>query len=202
MLKNKSFSSYTWEGCDVLHIKQFSPLRQGHALIKPLDFHLKSGESLHISGKNGIGKSSVLKGLLGLLPIQGSISRAAHVRCAYLSHQQGLHPDLTVYEYLETHPARYVISHSAIDDSLTQWDLDIALWDQPIRTLSQGQKTRVALAGLSLTQAQLWLLDEPFAALDTQAMHHVCMQLQALMRQGDCHGDCLSYPFYICANVS
>jgi heme exporter protein A len=134
---------------------------------------------LRVSGANGAGKTSLLRMLCGLLaPAKGQVlwqgqdvlhSREAfHQQLIYLGHAAALKDDLTPLENLLV-AAR--LGGAAPDDAAARKALaDAGLAGRehvPSRTLSQGQRRRAALARLPLGQALLWVLDEPFNALDT-----------------------------------
>lgn len=146
-----------------------------------LNLSLLPGTLLQITGSNGAGKTSLLRILCGLSPpSQGEVrwrgEPIAKLRgeflaeVAYIGHQHGVKGDLTARENL-----RLAFSlgegnmKTSLDDVLARARLD-DFSDVPTRTLSLGQKKRVALARLLVTSAQLWLLDEPLAALDIQGI--------------------------------
>lgn len=134
------------------------------------------GEALLLQGPNGSGKSTLLRVLAGLMPAaEGTVAwdgtdvardhEAHRARLAYLGHQDALKGGLTALENL-----RFWASFNGgdADAALKAFGL-AALADRPARTLSAGQKRRLALSRLVLSAAPLWLLDEPVTALDTEA---------------------------------
>lgn len=165
------------------------PLLAAHALtysrnatpiLGPLHFHINPGEALIVQGPNGIGKTTLLRILAGLLHSDsGHIDinthhnttapeRTRHI--AYLSHLPGLKQDLSALENLHFlnalhgyHPQR------TPSNALTL----VGLTDHAqtlVRQLSAGQKKRLSLAQLWLSPAPLWLLDEPYANLDPEGI--------------------------------
>lgn len=166
----------------MLEVRDLECIRGDHLLFSGLSFQLKAGEVLHVRGKNGSGKTSLLRMLSGLTsPAEGeilwqgeSISRLGddyHARMTYLGHLNGVKGDLTAYENLKINCALSGLSPS--EDELFQALADTGLEgreDLPTKVLSQGQKRRVALAHLLLSQAELWILDEPYVALDVDAV--------------------------------
>jgi heme exporter protein A len=147
-------------------------------VLRGVSLELRGGEILQLTGSNGAGKTTLLRILSGLIyPEEGRVLwgganiredlRAYHAQLAYVGHEPPLKSDLTARENL-----RYWVG---VRRRLTSADIDAALdevgadeWrDRAARTLSAGQKRRVALAGLKLIAAPLWLLDEPTTNLDT-----------------------------------
>ncbi len=152
-------------------------VRGGRTLIRGLDLTVEAGRPVHLLGVNGSGKTTLLRTLASLRPPEaGEIHWCGHrlerVRSeflqtmAYVGHAAGLKQDLTARENLAAHLAlagRQPVE--SIPAALAAVGLR-RLADRPVRRLSAGQARRVALAGLRLTAAQLWILDEPFTALD------------------------------------
>jgi len=154
-------------------------VRRGYrAIFSGIDLSLRQGELLQVMGPNGAGKSSLLRVLSSLMPpAEGNLCwrgrpvRAGDpdylVRLAYLGHTNGIYPDLSAIENLQfaARMAGQRPSAQAARLALCQLGLD-GVADAPVRTLSQGQRRRVALARLALTPCELWLLDEPATSLD------------------------------------
>ena len=154
--------------------------RGGRALLRGLAFSLQGGELLRIAGANGSGKTTLLKILCGLLaPDGGEVRwRGEPIRelredysrhLVYLGHSPAVKADLTATENLGISCvlAGLAVSPQAVQQALARYALPGKV---PVRRLSQGQRRRAALARLLLSEsAPLWLLDEPFAALDAPA---------------------------------
>ncbi|MFZ1414305.1 MAG: heme ABC exporter ATP-binding protein CcmA [Defluviicoccus sp.] len=156
--------------------------RGGRRVFHGLSFTVAAGEALVLVGRNGCGKSSLLRLMAGLgRPAEGLLawsgvaiaddSEAHHRRLHLIGHQDAIKPALTVKENLGFW-ARYQGggrgATARIDDALRAFALD-RLAELPARYLSQGQRRRLGLCRLLASQAQLWLLDEPRAGLDRAA---------------------------------
>jgi heme exporter protein A len=151
--------------------------RGGRLLFAGLSFDLHAGEALAITGRNGAGKTSLIRIIAGLLrPHAGSIALTPAVdeapigeRCHMVGAREALKPGETVAEALAFWRAAWRGEGASADAAMDL--LDIAhLADLPCGDLSSGQRRRVTLARLTLTSADqrpLWLLDEPTNALDT-----------------------------------
>lgn len=155
--------------------------RDGRQLFEGLSLSVRGGDMLKISGPNGAGKTSLLRLLSGLMaPTAGQVrfngqplpdaARVLAARLLWLGHAPALKPSLTPQENLAWLCALNVPAGvAAIDAALAQVGLR-GYEDQPCQRLSAGQLRRVALARLYLEPAPLWLLDEPFTALDAASM--------------------------------
>ena len=156
-------------------------IRDDRVLFSGLDFNLGSGQTLLLEGRNGSGKTSLLRILCGIrLPETGSINWNGedifglgpiyHEHIAYVGHRDGLKLDLTPLENLIM--ARGLGSpnpNTRPEDALHRVDL-LGFEDIPTRNLSAGQQRRLALARLLVTCSQLWILDEPFTSLDVHGI--------------------------------
>jgi heme exporter protein A len=147
--------------------------RGGRSIFEELGFSVAAGEALIVTGRNGAGKSSLLRMIAGLLRIAGgtlslsggdperSIGEQAH----YLGHSDALKPALSVEENLAFWIA-WLGGSGAPHDALAAVGLDM-LAELPAAYLSAGQKRRLSIARLVAVKRPLWLLDEPTSALDT-----------------------------------
>jgi heme exporter protein A len=147
--------------------------RGGRSIFEGLGFSVAAGEALIVTGRNGAGKSSLLRMIAGLLRIAGgtlslqggdperSIGEQAH----YLGHSDALKPSLTVEENLAFWTA-WLGGTGAPREALAAVGLD-SLTGLPASYLSAGQKRRLSIARVIAAKRPLWLLDEPTSALDT-----------------------------------
>jgi heme exporter protein A len=167
-----------------LEVQDLECERGDRTLFSGLGFRVGRGEVLQVEGANGSGKTSLLRILCGLaLPTQGvvlwrgmDIQRVRSqyfAELAYLGHVPAVKEDLTPLENLRM--AR-VLGRArddlSLDEALERMGL-FGFEDVPARTLSAGQRRRVALARLLVRQAGLWVLDEPFTALDRKGRENV-----------------------------
>ena len=148
----------------LLTVESLCCRRGEHLLFKALSFSILPGEALQVTGSNGVGKSSLLRVIAGLLPFESGTLQVATEQF-YLGHQLGLKKTLTVEENLRF-DMRYPKPSKATICSLLQETVLSQCSGKPVLELSQGQQQRLALAKCLLSKAKLWLLDEPFAALD------------------------------------
>lgn len=151
-----------------LSIKGLACRRGGRLLFAGLDLDLTAGQSALIAGPNGIGKSSLLRIVSGLLaPFAGTIDAAGTIaltdEAAALDREKVLRAALGFWAKLDG------ASPDRIDAALA--DLGIAhLADIPVRILSTGQRKRAALARTIVSGADIWLLDEPANGLDAASV--------------------------------
>ena len=166
----------------MLSVSKLCCSRGNQPLFADVSFTLQSGQALHLEGDNGVGKTSLLRMVCGLSPADaGEVSwqgqgiqknkAAFHASLFYLGHGLSLKEELTALENL--------MSDAAVSGrTLSQPQALLALARMglrgrehlPLRVMSQGQKRRTALARLLASQAPLWVLDEPFVALDAKAV--------------------------------
>ncbi|NND66282.1 MAG: cytochrome c biogenesis heme-transporting ATPase CcmA [Halioglobus sp.] len=150
--------------------------RGGRELFRDLSFAVSAGELVQIEGANGAGKTSLLRILAGLsrYGYEGTVERAEAQ--LYLGHKSAVKAHLTPRENLALHVGgEGIYDDAAIEGALAQVGL-YGYEDLPSHTLSAGQHRRVNLARLYLSRSSLWLLDEPFTAIDRAGV----AQLQSL----------------------
>ena len=158
--------------------------RGGRQLFSGLSFSISAGQLVQIEGANGAGKTSLIRILAGLsrYGFQGSVSRSAAL--LYLGHHPGVKALLTPRENLAWHVAgEDQYDELAIEDALAKVGL-YGYEDVPSHALSAGQHRRVNLARLYLSRAPLWLLDEPFTAIDVSGVGELETLLARHVQQG------------------
>jgi heme exporter protein A len=164
-------------------------------ILRGVSLELHGGEVVQLTGSNGAGKTTLLRTLGGLIhPEEGRVLwggedirkdlRAYHAQLAYLGHEPPLKADLNARENLRYWVGvRRRLSASDVDTALDEVTADE--WrTRPARTLSAGQRRRVALAGLRLLAAPLWLLDEPTTNLDTSGQSLVFSMIDEHVQRG------------------
>ncbi len=166
----------------ILEVKNLQCIRGDRELFTDLSFQLEANQLMILEGQNGSGKTTLLRSLCGLylqdegdilwdgVPIQKQ-DENYHRDLLYLGHLNGIKADLTVIENLRINAA---LAGNTPSLDVLMGALDTiglyAFEDFPTSQLSQGQKRRVALARLLISKAKLWILDEPFVALDVAAV--------------------------------
>lgn len=142
--------------------------RGDRVLFAKLSFALESGAALQLAGSNGIGKSSLIRILAGLLePYVGSVERIGAI--GLLDERPALDPHLRLGQALSLWASIDGLGFLARESCADRLGLTDLL-EVPVRYLSTGQKKRAALARLIGQQAPVWLLDEPLNGLDTKGI--------------------------------
>ena len=180
----------------MLEASQLECVRGDRRLFAGVSFRLEGGELLNLQGKNGAGKTSLLRMLVGLAqPVAGEITwRGEPIRklaedyraeLCYMGHHNAIKEELTPLENL-------LASARLAGEPLSEEQALEALYavglagreDLQAKYLSQGQKRRVALARLIHERRALWVLDEPFVALDVAAVDMVAGLIGAHLQRG------------------
>jgi heme exporter protein A len=177
-----------------LHIKSLSCEKGQQRLFSDVDFSLDAGELLHVAGENGSGKTTLLRILAGLnrdytgdVFWQGNNIRNQWSDYAqdilYLGHQPALKAQLTARENLQWYARISNASDEQVDTALNTLGLS-GKTDIPCHQLSAGQQRRVVLARLIFSTQKIWILDEPFTAIDAQGFAPILQCLRLHMERG------------------
>ncbi|MBB1293617.1 MAG: heme exporter protein A [Pseudoalteromonas rhizosphaerae] len=179
----------------MLHIKSVTCIKQERCLFADLNFSLKSGQIMQLAGPNGAGKTSLLRIIAGFsAPDEGQVmwqgeSIAKNYdefarQLLFIGHKTGVNSQLSAIENL-----RFWLQIQGYNTEQDLYSLLakiglVGLEDVPVRTLSAGQQRRVALIRLWLNDAKLWVLDEPFTALDKSGVAFLQQRFLAHLEQG------------------
>lgn len=170
-------------------------IRDDRCLFDDLNFSLNHGEALVLEGRNGSGKTSLLRILCGIrLPESGELlwdgvdifrlGPEFHEHIAYLGHKDGHKPDLSLLENLRIAQGLGKAKEGiSLEEALDQVGL-YGFEDVPTRNMSAGQQRRLAIARLLVTDAKLWILDEPFTSLDRKGIEHMERLFEAHLEKG------------------
>jgi len=177
-----------------------SCVRDERTLFSGLSFTIEPGEMLQIEGRNGAGKTSLLRILAGLsspdageVRWQGVNTRRQrdvfHQQLLYLGHQPGIKSVLTAFENLAFYLSvnRQSVKGKADADAIYQALENVGLLgyeDVTVAQMSAGQQRRVALARLWLSDAPLWILDEPLTAIDKEGVATLIALFEQHTQQG------------------
>lgn len=164
----------------LLQTRDLSCVKDDRVLFEGMNLALSPGQILLVEGQNGSGKTSLLRILTGLsLPEQGDvlwqgkpiaeIGADYYEQVNYVGHHDGVKRDLTCLENLRLVQAMGKPLPIDLDQALEKVNL-YRYGDNYVATLSAGQKRRLALARLVVTEARLWIMDEPFTSLDKASM--------------------------------
>lgn len=174
----------------MLEARDLACLKGPRWLLRDVALCVESGEILWIEGRNGSGKTTLLRMLCGLTPPDEGVIRwdghpiqdageAYRRELLYLGHANALKDDLTIEENLRF--AMQLAGRATRSDEFETVLAQCGLADRrelPVRVLSQGQRRRVALSRLWFADApKLWILDEPFAALDAESVQRLSDRL-------------------------
>jgi len=181
----------------LLHIKNLCIERGEQRLIDGLNLEISAGEILQVSGSNGAGKTTLLRTISGLRTAEEGdfLWRDEAVyhpnvytdELLYLGHKSAVRMQLSALENLNnfadrqpsTEPPSMSLRLQALKEmGLAGYEEDLC------GRLSAGQRRRVGLARLRLSQAALWILDEPFTAIDHQGVDHLCGWMDEFAQQG------------------
>ena len=174
-----------------LNAEELACNRGGREVFRSLSFALSSGEAMVVSGRNGAGKSSLLRMIAGLVRSAagrltldgGERDTPLAEQCHYLGHQDAMKPSLTVSENLQFWTEFFGARTHSIESALQAVGL-AALTDLPAAYLSAGQRRRLSIARLVAVQRPIWLLDEPTSALDSPSQKRLAELMQGHLAGG------------------
>lgn len=158
--------------------------RNGLHLWGPLHWGIHAGQAWHLRGANGSGKTTLLRTLAGLRPpLAGHIERPRGPRSvAWLAHQDGWAEEIDGLSNLRIFARLHGLDTAALPALMDE--LGLTALQRPLRQLSAGQRRKLALVRLRLLAAPLWLLDEPFDALDDAACAWLSQQAHLHLARG------------------
>ncbi len=165
---------------ELIQIENLACIRDDRVLFEHLSLSLAAGQMLLVEGRNGSGKTSLLRILTGLkLADEGDVLwRGKDIQqlaadyteqVSYVGHHDGVKRDLSCLENLRLVQAMGKPSGVELDEALERVSL-FRFGDTLVSNLSAGQKRRLALSRLMVTESLLWILDEPFTSLDKKSM--------------------------------
>ena len=167
----------------------------GFPALAGADLTVGRGEVLLLQGPNGAGKTSLLRVCAGLLPIERGAGRVLGMditserervrsRVGLLGHTNGLYLDLTVSQNIRFWASTVGATDAEVAGAMSRMRLDGRLAGVKAEKLSAGQRRRTALASLIVRRAELWLLDEPHAGLDTAGRDEIDAVLRDAVSSG------------------
>ena len=164
--------------------------RGGRDVFRGLSFALSAGEAMVVTGRNGAGKSSLLRMIAGLVRIAagqlalegGAPDIPLREQCHYLGHQDAMKPSLSVAENLRFW-TEFLGAPGAIEPALEAVDLQLVT-EVPAAYLSAGQRRRLSIARLVAAPRLVWLLDEPTSTLDAPSQKRLSDLMRAHLSGG------------------
>ncbi|MED5526659.1 cytochrome c biogenesis heme-transporting ATPase CcmA [Gallaecimonas pentaromativorans] len=178
----------------LISVENLSCIREERTLFASLSFDLEAGELIQVEGPNGAGKSSLLAIVAGLGDSAtgkvcylnqaiGEVRAQYHQDLLFIGHHSGINTVLTPLEnlafYARIQPCQ-PLDHWQVLDTVGLFGFE----DVPVGQLSAGQQRRVALARLWLSRARVWVLDEPFTAIDKKGVAALEQRLWQHCQQG------------------
>lgn len=165
----------------LLSLTSVACTRGGLTILQNVSLELNAGEALVLRGPNGSGKTTLLRTVAGLQPPAEGQVNAAPESIAYAAHADGIKGTLTVAENLAFWAGLF--GSNSIQTALDAFDL-VPLQHRPAQALSAGQKRRLGLARLVVTDRPIWVLDEPTVSLDRDAVALFGRVVEAHLKAG------------------
>lgn len=184
----------------LISAKQLTCIREDRILFEQLNVQVNAGDIVQIEGPNGAGKTSLLRILAGLSqPYEGQVffsdnkkiiaigedREQYHQNLLYLGHLPGVKGEMSASENLTFNLALHGMNTDEVDKDLAAVNL-LGFEDSLAAHLSAGQHRRIALAQLLSSQAKIWILDEPFTAIDKQGVENLEQLFLQHAKQGGC----------------
>ncbi|WP_440876392.1 cytochrome c biogenesis heme-transporting ATPase CcmA [Thalassotalea sp. PLHSN55] len=180
----------------LISAKQLTCIREDRILFEELDIAIHAGDIVQIEGPNGAGKTSLLRILAGLsMPFEGNVlfneqcisdnRELFHQNLLYLGHLPGVKGEMSAQENLEFNLALHGLDQSTAEQTLSEVNL-LGFEDALASHLSAGQHRRISLARLWQSKAPIWILDEPFTAIDKLGVKKLEQLFLQHAEQGGC----------------
>ena len=177
----------------LLEIKNISLSRNDNPILSNINLELDSSSVINIHGRNGCGKTSLLKIIVGITePTDGIINNNIlsddNKNITYIGHKHGIKNNLTLSENILFEPSIYNGKQENIDDMIKRYQMG-KYKDYLSKNLSHGQQKKISLIKAGLSNAKVWVIDEPYSALDKDAIkildsciyEHLCNQGSVIM---------------------
>ena len=177
----------------LLEMKNISLSRNDNPILSNINLELNPSSVINIHGRNGCGKTSLLKIIVGITePTDGIINNNIlsddDKNITYIGHKHGIKNNLTLSENILFEPSIYNGKQKNIDDMIKRYQMG-KYKDYLSKNLSHGQQKKISLIKASLSNAKVWVIDEPYSALDKDAIkildsciyEHLCNQGSVIM---------------------
>ena len=177
----------------LLEIKNISLSRNDNPILSNINLELDASSVINIHGRNGCGKTSLLKIIVGITePTDGIINNNIlsddNKNITYIGHKHGIKNNLTLSENILFEPSIYNGKQKNIDDMIKRYQMG-KYKDYLSKNLSHGQQKKISLIKAGLSNAKVWVIDEPYSALDKDAIkildsciyEHLCNQGSVIM---------------------